>query len=283
MNQSEVDGRVRAIVLDFAEEGNTALVPDNKLPLDIARTSAIPDVSNFVTGAEVDQAIQNDVQVWARDTTTVIPADKIPEAHINFDESLFTTYVVGQINDAVYKVNPITQEFIRIGNVQGFGVNEFNPTGIANINGTVYVTGERRKLIRLNVDEDGEFTGAGTQLSADNTLPEGIRSMTDSLGELIAAVDDPHSTAVSLIDIDKATGTSSNSRALTGTTQIADITTSPTGEIHACCPIGTVWNLMPNKSRWWTSNPGWSIYFQWRQCYNKYSLVGRKYAKRNFQ
>ena len=206
--------------------------------------TVIPDTDNLATAEQVDEAISGRVESWARDgSEEQIPADKIPEAHINFDESLFTTYVVGQVNDALYRVNPITQEFSRVGNVQGFGVNEFNPTGIANILGTLYVTGERRKLIRLNVNEDLELTGGGTELAADNTLPEGIRSMTDRLGELIAAVDDPHSTAVSLIDIDKATGTSSNSRALTGTTQIADITTSPTGEIHGCCPIGTVWNL----------------------------------------
>ena len=243
VTQSEVETTVRTLVEDWAETSNATLVPDDKLSTAIARTANIPDVSNFVTGADVDTAIQNDVEDWARDDTTVIPANKIPEAHINFDESLFTTYVVGQVNDALYRVNPITQEFSRVGNIQGFGVNEFNPTGIANILGTLYVTGERRKLIRLNVDEDLQLTGGGTELAADNTLPEGIRSMTDRLGELIAAVDDPHSTAVSLIDIDKATGLSSNSRALTGTTQIADITTSPTGEIHGCCPIGSVWNL----------------------------------------
>ena len=231
LDEAAVDARVEAGVEDWAETGNTDRIPETKISEDLARIS------------QVDTAIEESVEDWARDDTTVIPANKIPEAHINFEESQFTTYVVGQINDAIYRVNPITQEFIRIGNVQGFSVNEFNPTGIANINGTVYVTGERRKLIRLDVDENNELTGAGTQLSADNTLPEGIRSMTDRLGELIAAVDDPHSTAVSLIDIDKATGLASNSRALTGTTQIADITTSPTGEIHACCPIGTVWNL----------------------------------------
>ena len=215
-----------------ANEAGTTDIPEDAVPDTIARTS------------QVDTAITDSVQVWARDDSTVIPANKIPEAHINFEESLFDTLVVGQVNDAIYRVNPITQEFVRIGNTQGFGVNEFNPTAIANINGTVYVTGERRKLIRLNIDEDSrELTGAGTEVAADNTLPEGIQGMTDRLGELIAAVDDPHSTAVYLIDIDKATGLSSNSRALTGTTQIADITTSPTGEIHGCCPIGTVWNL----------------------------------------
>ena len=51
----------------WAEDGNTDPIPDNKIPDGIARDS------------EVSSEITSTVQVWARDTTTVIPANKLPE------------------------------------------------------------------------------------------------------------------------------------------------------------------------------------------------------------
>ena len=48
LNQTGVDARVRALVSDWAEQGNSSTVPDNKIPSTIARDSEIP------TNAEID-------------------------------------------------------------------------------------------------------------------------------------------------------------------------------------------------------------------------------------
>ena len=61
---------------------------------------------------------------------------------------------------------------------------------------------------------------------------------------LIAAVDDPHSTAISLIDINSADGSFSNQRTLTGATNISDLTASPNGELFGVCGISGVFNLV---------------------------------------
>ena len=61
-------------------------------------------------------------------------------------------------------------------------------------------------MIRLNTE-----TGAGTSIGEDNSLPEGVQgliALRNAVGNetlLIAAVDDPHSTAISVIAIDAAT------------------------------------------------------------------------------
>lgn len=59
LDQSEVDARIEAGVEDWAETGNTDTLPVNKIPTDIARTAAIPDVSSFATGTELGDAITN--------------------------------------------------------------------------------------------------------------------------------------------------------------------------------------------------------------------------------
>ena len=78
LTQGEVDGRVRALVDDWAEAGNASQIPDGKIPTSIARDSEIPTTSTIDSRA--DARIVAGVQNWARDTTTAIPANKLSNA-----------------------------------------------------------------------------------------------------------------------------------------------------------------------------------------------------------
>ena len=65
------------VAAPFARQGNTSIVPVSKISTTIARVNQIPDVSNFVTGDEVDQAITNDIESWARtNNNDIIPQSK---------------------------------------------------------------------------------------------------------------------------------------------------------------------------------------------------------------
>ena len=162
-----------------------------------------------------------------------------PTAQVEFVESQYDTYIVGGSTDALYGINFTNYQFDRIGNASAFTANEDDPRGIAWHEGALYLIGGRRKLIRLNTTD-----GTGESIGADNSLPDGVQGLISLNGVLIAAVDDPHSTAISLIDINPADGSFSNSRALTGAQNIADITLSPTGELFGVCGIGGVFNLV---------------------------------------
>ena len=162
-----------------------------------------------------------------------------PTAQVEFVESQYDTYIVGGSTDALYGINFTNYQFDRIGNASAFTANEDDPRGIAWHEGALYLIGGRRKLIRLNTTD-----GTGESIGADNSLPDGVQGLVSLNGVLIAAVDDPHSTAISLIDINPADGSFSNSRALTGAQNIADITLSPTGELFGVCGIGGVFNLV---------------------------------------
>ena len=87
LNQGAVDDRIHALVENWAEiggsntqipsgripvdnwvkTGNPALVPESKIPSEIARVS------------EIVPAIETAVPAWARDATTPVPTDKLPE------------------------------------------------------------------------------------------------------------------------------------------------------------------------------------------------------------
>ena len=63
----------------WAREGNTDDVPVSKIPPEIARVSALPDVSGFRNESQVDQAIQDGVADWAEaGNTAIIPTAKLP-------------------------------------------------------------------------------------------------------------------------------------------------------------------------------------------------------------
>ena len=76
LNQSQVDARVRAGVLDWAEQGNTDTIPDAKIPAGIARDSELPTVPS---NADIDTRADARIAPWARANS---PSGTIPDATI---------------------------------------------------------------------------------------------------------------------------------------------------------------------------------------------------------
>ena len=74
LSQSQVDARARAIVADWAEQGNAGAIPVGKLS-----NAPQPRTPAYIDG-RANNRIGALVQNWARDATTAIPAGKLTNA-----------------------------------------------------------------------------------------------------------------------------------------------------------------------------------------------------------
>ena len=85
LSETQVDGRVRALVSDWAEHDNAQVIPDAKFPASIARDSEVP------SQAFIDGRVRAGTQSWARaDPAPLIPDNRIPSS-IARDSEIPTT------------------------------------------------------------------------------------------------------------------------------------------------------------------------------------------------
>ena len=86
LDQGAVDERIQLGVSDWAETGNTSQIPSGRIPVDdwvkTGNSSRVPDAKippEIARVSEIVPAIETAVPAWARDATTPVPTDKLPE------------------------------------------------------------------------------------------------------------------------------------------------------------------------------------------------------------
>ena len=132
LTQTQVDARVAAGVLDWAEDGNTDLIPAAKLT----------NAPGGLTQAQVDARVAAGVENWAEDgNSDLIPAAKLTNAPGGLTQSQVDARVTAGVldwaetgNTDVLPVGKIPAAIARVANVPGDGGSVLYQTGNPTIN-----------------------------------------------------------------------------------------------------------------------------------------------------